>query len=289
MVVLHYHRTGADAMGTTTGAEEEIGTYQIPSKATGFYGWIFQDGSTATTTTAEATQGKFIASSPEITGSPQEFLAGSGSMSGAGTNESSLYDPGIFIPFTPRITAFQNSTLSYSYDTCIEMTQENYAQVFTLWSSGGVVPATAFRNRGYPLDGINEFLRYGQIASDVDIYDEAIEIMAETITLPTAAKRIVACIVSVKSDAIETDGEHFAGYIDMSSTLLGIEPMHLPMPLGTAGIGTAVDWPDGGMVSYIYPMYIDLTGRAAETFTFTVRLAATVTAAMLVTINLLAI
>ena len=93
----------------------------------------------------------------------------------------------------------------------------------------------------------------------------------------------------MKSDAIETDGEHFAGYIDVSSTLLGIEPMHLPFPQGAAGIGTAVDWPDGGMISYIYPMYIDLTGRAAETFTFTCRLDAVVTGAMLVSINLLAI
>jgi len=292
MVVLHYYRNGADTVGTTTGAAEAIGTYQIPSKADGFYGWIFQDASTGTTTTAEGTQGIFIVSSPEITGGPQEFLAGSGSMEGAGTNESSTYDPGIFIPWISRLPGpdgFRNSILTYTYDTAIEMTQENYAQVFTLWSSQGTVPPAAFRNRGYPLSGVNTFLKYAQVASDVDIGDVVIEIMAETITLPTAAKRIVAVAVSLKSDAIGTDGEHFAGYIDMSSTLLGIEPMHLPMPCSCAGIGTAVDWPDGGMVTYIYPMYLDLTGKAAETFTFTCRLAATTSGAFLVSVNLLAI
>ena len=288
MVILHYYRNGADTLGTTTGAEETIGTYQIPSKATAFYGWIFQDTSTATTTTAEGTQGKFIVNSPEITGGAQTFLAGSGSMAGGGTNESSTYDPGIFIPFLP-LHGFKNSTITYTYDTCNEMTQENYAQVFTLWSSDGAVPLELFKNRGYPLDGLNTFVRYGRVASDIDIYDNAREDLAETITLPSSARRVVAAIVSIKSDAIETDGEHFAGYLDTTATLLGISPMHIPLPLGCAGIGTAVEWPDGGMISYIYPMCIDLTGTAAETFTFTAILDTVVTAAYVVSINLVAI
>lgn len=288
MVNLHYFRNGADTVGSTVGAIEAIGTYQVPSKSTAFHGWWFMDTSSSTTTTAEGTNGKFLVDSPDITHGTQTFLAGAGTGEGAGTNESSTYDPGYMVLYQPKGN-FKNATLTYSYDIVNEMTQENYASVFTMWSSDGVTPDAIFRNRGHPTSGLNTIIKHSRVASDIDIYDNAIEVMAETITLPSDARRVVAMMVCVKSDAIPTDGEHFAGHIAVTATLTGIEPMHIPLPHAGNAIGTQVDWPDQGNSNWIYPMCIDLTGSASETFTFTVNLAAVVTAAYVVSVNLLAI
>ena len=223
MVNLHYFRNGADTVGTTTGAIETIGTYQVPSKATAFHGWWFMDTSTGTTTTAEATQGIFLVDSPDITRGTQTFLAGAGTGEGPGTNESSTFDPGFMVLYDSKGT-FKNSTLTFQYDTAIEMTQENYASVFTMWSSDGVTPNEIFRNRGHPTTGLNTIIKHARVASDNDIYDKTSEVFAETITLPSDARRVIGIVVSVKSDAIPTDGEHLAGHIAITATLTGIEP-----------------------------------------------------------------
>ena len=203
--MLHYQRVGADTVGTTTGTRETIGTITIPSNCTNVYGILAQRGSSATTTAAEACQGKFYVNPRSIGIQEFNFMGGTPTGGGCATNIGSSYDPGIYVPFR-NLAPPANETITFTYDTLIEMTQEDYAQVFLLTSNGGI-DQSVLAQRGESLTALQKWCDWSETARDVDIYDSTSEVMAQTISVPASVGLIHAMSVTVASTDNTTAGE----------------------------------------------------------------------------------
>ena len=211
MAMLHYQRVGADTVGTTTGTRETIGTITLPSNCTNVYGILAQRGSSATTTAAEATQGKFYVNPRSIGIQEFNFFGATPGGGTCATNIGGYWDTGIYVPFR-ALGPPANETVTFTYDTITEMTQEDYAQVFLLTSNGGI-DQSVLAQRGHSLNALQKWCDWSESARDIDIYDSTSEVMAQTISVPASVGLIHAMAVTVSSTDNTTAGEHFAGYI----------------------------------------------------------------------------
>ena len=283
--MLHYQRVGADTVGTTIATPEAVGTITIPSNATNVHAFIFQAGSTATQTTAEAVHGEFEVNPRSIGTQTFTVLSGHGCGAGAATNEGPIYDPGLFYLYKPTSGSVANEQVTFRYDALApEPTTEMYVQAFLLSSNGGIDTAV-LKNRGEPLNALSSYSNWSDTAWDADIGDVVSEQFANNISVPANVSLIHAITVVVNGDAVYTAGEHLAGYLTLSGTIPDLYPMDVPIPLQWATLGTNVDWGINSGIAQTYPLYIPGTGKN-ETINITANIAAATSGAMQVAVCL---
>ena len=277
---------GADTVGSTYGSRETIGTVTLPSDCEELLGFLVQRGSTATTTTAEATQGRVFAQSA-LFYDMLELTCGQPTGSGAATNEAGVWDPGIFYPVRKRDSKMKvaNEKITFYYDTQIEMTQEDYVQVFVFSTEGGI-DKTVMSQRGDPLTAINKIVDWSGICFDGAINAAVSEaINTQTVTVPAGVEVIHGVVVTVANDAVNTAGEHLAAYVTLGGSFPAMENINVPLPLQAGSLGTSIDW-QPNMRSYVYPLYIPVPVVGGN-ITCTANLAATTSGANLISLDFL--
>ena len=140
MAMLHYQTINADALGTTAGTRESIGSITIPSNATNLWGLYAQTVGTSVTTAAEAVSGKFILEMASLGKKTLQFMAPQGIGGSPATNIPPTFDYGIFHPYRSTTgNAVANETLNFYYDALDpEPTEEKCVQISILSSNGGI-------------------------------------------------------------------------------------------------------------------------------------------------------
>ena len=206
MAMLHYQRQGADAVGTLAGTVEAIGAITLPNNATKLYGFIFQDGSTGVTTTAEGLLGIFTTLPNELGKRNLTCHSGTGLGGSPAANIPPTYDPGFFVPFKTNPVSPANVTIDFQYDIAEDATNEQFAQVFAL-TSNGAIDESVLKNRGRGLDAIKTYSSWWDSIHDEDIGLAVAEAMDTNIIVPSWVKLITGIAISVQSDVVYTAGE----------------------------------------------------------------------------------
>jgi len=258
--ILHYDTINKDAVGSTAGSVETVGTLKSSAEATDIVAFLLQAASTGTMTTGEALSGKFILEPGSLAYDNLEVNIGRGIGGAPATNEGQLTDYGLYLPFMPVIKQVGNKQVIVKFDALNpEPTSEMCAQASMLFTEGSI-DYSVLDNRGIGIEGLKTRIRWSGVATEPDVGDAASEAFPESITVPSWVKKIVAIGLQYNSDAVPTAGEHLVGYVELTGTIPGLYPMRVPFPAAWATLGTTAEMPDMGGLQVILPMYIENPG-----------------------------
>ena len=271
-MVLHYDTIQKGAVGTTADAIETVGTFILNKFAKRVVGFIFADTLDGTTTTAEATLGRFFLDSADLAITGFE-VPGDLSVGGApGTQTQGIATPLKVLPvlFTG---SFNNARITVKYAASDPEPTSDIAVMATVIYDDGTTPQDIIDklwDDGLPWTNDWRMANEGAGGSTASL-----EMDDSPVTIPSRFSKVVAFKATTSPDAVLTDAEEYLAYIKITSSVPGLEPMKVPFAaLSSALIGTAVG--QGIVIPPVtLPLYID-KGKNNETFDLTqVALAAT--------------
>jgi len=272
-----------DAVGTTVGSVETIGSITFNQAARELLGILVQVAGTATKTAAEANLGKLLIQSDDMGISTFEIVTNRRCGGAPGTNIEAEKVITQWIPYHAPIKP--KNVITFKYDALVpEPTEEVAVQITAVYSDGDV-PSDIMDAILKHL-GLLPTLKQSKVTVDADIGDASSEALAETITIEGRYKEIIGYRAVVSPDAAPTAGEIFLGYIEITGTVGNISPQKWPLP----AIGSSLGTPVGGAVEaeVIEQTTFFRKSNAKDTFTMTANLLATTTGANGVAFSLIA-
>jgi len=259
--ITQFDLVDADAVGTTSGTLEDIGTVTTLAKTTDIMALWFNAVSTGVRTTGEATQGEFVVDPQGVL--PQTLRVPNGYSEGGApaTNIQGYVSTGKLLPIMPsQGSTLGNASISSQFDMALEATTEMAAQFGVFYSVGQYEP-TIMQNLGRV---ISHRVRNVVTATEPDLGNATSEQFPESLTINgNLYKKAVALGLTLAPDAILTAGEHQLGHVKFSGTLAGLDKQKYPLPAYGASLGTPV----GSSLfakELILPAYWELDG-AVET------------------------
>ena len=280
---IHYRTDNQDAVGAAATAIQPVATLQTSDVATDLIAFTIQKANSGVRTTIDSNQGQFIINPQKLAPDLLTIMSPVADGGGMITQMQGFVEYPKWIPFQVVDTSLgvKKKNIIFQYDSVIpDPTAVFCAQVSIVYAEGAY-PADVLEN----VEDLATRCSWSDTTTEPDLGNAVFEEFPDTITVPGWVKEIVAIGITISPTIALTTAQHHVGYVTITGTIPGLDPMQIPMPSIHAALAGAVIGEGVVCEEKILPMYIKHESKSDSTLTFTANINA-ITSLTAVTVNL---